>query len=565
MVLTRLKALWIKKWYKRLIIFTVFVVLMGILDFCFPIKPHADYSTVVLDDKGQIVHAYLNKQQKWRIKSTITEVSPFFVNSILEKEDKYFYYHPGVNPVSILRAFFSNIKGQKRVSGASTITMQVVRLMYPSQRTYWSKLREMFRAFQLEVHYSKDEILAIYMDRVPFGANIEGIKAASYFYLAKHPSTLNLAEAMTLSIIPNKPNLLLSRRKEELERFKDKWLEKFKKDKIFEADEIEFAQKQNVSFSRKNSFKKAQHFSARIKDLNMDDNAYLATTLNLKWQQQAESQLAQYLKRLSSLGVKNGTILVVDNRTMGVKVYCGSGNYLDKSDGGQVDGIKAIRSPGSTLKPFLYALSAEKGFLNPKKILYDIPSDFEGFVPENFDQTFKGQVRAADALQSSLNIPAVSILKEYGVKTFIQDLKKAKFRNVQKNEDKLGLSVILGGCGASLEELVKLYACMGNGGVYKNLSFLKNQTPDEGIKLLDSASVYIVSEILSGIQRPDFPNNFDFTYKLPKIAWKTGTSFGKKDAWAIGYNPNYTVGVWLGNFSGEGMPDVSGALVATPL
>lgn len=542
------------------------ILLVLFLDLLFPIRVPNAYSTVVLDNEGKLLSAFLSKEDKWRLKTSVTEVSPFFTKAIIEKEDKYFYYHVGINPFAIFRAVFSNITQKRRVSGASTITMQVVRLIYPNDRTYFNKLIEMIRAIQLELHYSKDEILGMYLNLIPFGSNIEGVKAASYLYLGKHPSKLSLAEALVLSIIPNKPSLLrIGATSPNLQHFKNKWLDYYQQKAVFAPKEIAYAKTENVILYRKAFDRKAPHLSERL--AAEQALPYIRSTIEWSWQQQVEKQLSNYLQRLVTMGVKNAMAMVIDNRTMQVKVYCGSANYRNTFDGGQVDGIRAIRSPGSALKPYLYALNIEKGKLNPKQMLYDIPTDFGGFRPENFDDTFVGQVSMRDALQLSLNIPAVKTLDEYGLKNFLIDLKKARFSSIKQNEDKLGLSVILGGCGVTMEEMTKLYACLANGGKYQELVYTTTTaaTDTEAETLLDSASCYIISDILSGIQRPDFPNNFDFTFRLPKIAWKTGTSFGKRDAWAIGYNPSYTVAVWLGNFSGESIAELSGAAVATPL
>jgi penicillin-binding protein 1C len=567
---------------KRVVKILLSIFVLGlILDFCFPFKVKEDYSTVILDRDNRILSAYLNNDQKWRFRCSQLEVSPFFIKAIIEKEDKYFYFHPGVNPIAIIRATFSNLKKQKRVSGASTITMQVVRLVNPSKRTYFNKFIETFRAIQLEIHYSKNEILSLYLNHIPLGSNIEGIKAASYIYLDKHPSKLSLAEAMILCLIPNKPSLLQANKKTELEEFKKKWLSYFEQNMVFEKSEVIFAKNEVVTLTRKTLNKIAPHFCQRLKN-NSPESPYISSTLNTNLQLQVETQIVNHLDRLKPIGVQNAMAIVIDNRTMQVLVYCGSGNYKNKNDGGQVDGIKAVRSPGSALKPYLYAMAMEKGLVNPKALLYDIPSDFGGFKPVNFDNVFTGQVSMRDALQQSLNIPAVKMLENYGLTEFILDLKKAKFKSIKDNEEKLGLSTILGGCGVTMEEMVKLYASFANGGQYQELcfqkknlensifknenifgQFFKNNT--EQYQLIDETSAYIISDILSGLQRPDFPNNFDFTFKLPKIAWKTGTSFGKRDAWALGYNPNFTVGVWLGNFLGESIPQLSGASVATPL
>jgi len=559
-----IEKFWVLKKPKYYTAFGIIIIFI-VLNYCFPPQLPNSYSTVILDQDQKPLSRYLNADDKWRFKTERVEVSPFFEKAILEKEDKYFFLHPGVNPLAIIRAGLSNFKTQKRVSGASTITMQVVRMLNPQKRSYWNKTVEILKALQLELYLSKSEILGLYYSLIPYGSNIEGVKAASYIYLGKPPKNLNLAEALILSIIPNRPSLLNANNSDqELENFKQKWLNRFEKQGIFKNEEISFAKSQKVHLTRSVFQKKAPHFCDRLKE-NNQSTPYILSTLDASLQQQTEKQVQAYLDRLAPIGLKNAVVMVVDNRTMEVKVYCGSGDYLNRADGGQVDGIRAVRSPGSTLKPFLYAYALEKGIINPKAIMYDIPSDFNGFKPINFDKTFNGQISMSQALQQSLNIPAVALLDQFGIKNFIVELKKAHFESIKSKEDELGLSMILGGCGVRMEEMMKAYATLANSGKYQELKYQKNENIGPSKKLLTQGSTYIISQILSDIQRPDFPNNFEFTFRLPKVAWKTGTSFGKRDAWAFGYNPNFTVGVWLGNFSGESIPQLSGAGIATPL
>lgn len=552
------------KYKFRYSIFVGVLLSLSVLDLVLPPSKPESFSTVVLDRDGKILSAYLNEDDIWRIQVNKSEVSPYFLKTILQKEDKYFYYHPGVNPVAIIKAIFNNTFNGERRTGASTITMQVVRMLQPKKRTYLAKLTEIIRAFQLELHYSKDEILEMYLNLIPYGSNIEGIKTVSLLYLNKHPSRLSLAEAVMLSIIPNKPNLLKEGRStKQLESFNIRWLDFYSRKGIFSKAEVEIAQSEKVALRRRTLLRNAPHLSQMLSQ--HQKTPYINSTLVLGTQKSVEQSVRSHLEKVRHLGLQNAMAIVIDNRTMEVIAYVGSAEFLDKNDGGQVDGIQAVRSPGSTLKPFLFGKSIEAGLLSSKTILYDIPSDFAGFTPTNFNETFQGQVTMREALQQSLNIPAVETLHEYGVRNFIEDLKKTGFSSIKKNEDQLGLSMILGGCGVKMSELVTLYAALANCGNLQPIKYTKGDSRRQGVAVFDSSAAYIVSNILSGIQRPDFPNNFDFTYKLPKIAWKTGTSFGKRDAWAIGYNPNYTIGVWLGNFSGVGVPQLSGAEVATPL
>jgi penicillin-binding protein 1C len=285
-------------------------------------------------------------------------------------------------------------------------------------------------------------------------------------------------------------------------------------------------------------------------------------------QAKVEQMVANYVNRTRAMNINNAAVLVINNETMQVEAYIGSAGFNDRLDGGQVDGVQAIRSPGSALKPLLYATAFDKGIITPKNIINDVPTNFNGFEPENFDRKFNGKVSVEFALANSLNIPAVKIVRDLGKKDLIEQLKKADFQTVKKQEKDLGLSIVLGGCGVTLEEMTQLYAAFANDGNWQKANMLNNELGNKKISntsIISPSATYLITEILAQIKRPDLPNNFDYTYRLPKIAWKTGTSFGRRDAWSIGYNKKYTVGVWVGNFSGEGVPELSGAEIATPL
>ncbi len=257
--------------------------------------------------------------------------------------------------------------------------------------------------------------------------------------------------------------------------------------------------------------------------------------------------------------------MIIDNRTNKVITYLGSSNFTDTTDGGQVNGANAVRQPGSTLKPLLYAMCFDEGLLTPKTILTDVPVNYEGYAPENYDKKFNGYVTTEYALEHSLNIPAVKSLKLLGHDKLIQKLSHCNFKQIQKDQRKLGLSMILGGCGTTLEELTGLFAAFANNGIYTRPSFLQVDSFKQRSTVISPAANYMINEILSKVNRPDFPLNWTATERMPKIAWKTGTSYGRRDGWSIGYNKNYTVGIWVGNFSGVGVADLSGANIATPL
>lgn len=532
-----------------------------------PLPALKKYSKTIHAEDGTLLSAYLSEDDKWRMETKTEDVPKELITAIIEKEDKYFYYHPGVNPVAIVRAAFTNIIYGKRTSGASTLSMQLARLMNPKERTYSSKFYEMLRALQLEWHFSKKEILEMYMSYIPFGGNVEGIKAASYIYFQRPPAKLSLAQSVLLTVIPNKPNTLRpDKMAEEAQHFRDKWLKNFAETDVFPENLVKEALDEPVFAKRRQLANEAPHFSRFIKD-NFYGNS-VHTTLNLSLQHKAEKLVKNHVNRVKQKGVSNASVLVIDNRTMEVKAYCGSADFADASIAGQVNGVRAYRSPGSALKPALFALAIDKGIITPKLKLQDIPTNIGGYEPENYDLTYNGEVTAEFALVQSLNIPAVRLLNDIGTKDFIHWLgNEAGFKKVKSMEKKLGISAILGGCDVSLEELTNLYTAFANVGVFRNKVFIKDAKPNKSQKkqLFSPEAAFLILEILSQNQRPDLPVYLLEESQLPRIAWKTGTSYGKKDAWAVGMSPQYTIGVWMGNFNGEGAPELSGAEMAVPL
>jgi penicillin-binding protein 1C len=540
------------------------VLVFFALHFLFPIKTHISFATVVEDKDGNVIHAFLSADEKWRMNAEKEEISTILKKTLIYKEDKYFYYHFGINPIAIVRASFMNIIKRKRTSGASTITMQVARLLNPKQRTYANKIVEMFRAMQLEWMLSKDEILELYFKLVPYGSNVEGIKSASIIYLQKSPDFLTLAEATALSIIPNRPSSLVpGKHNAKIETERNKWLMRFKKDGLFSEKEIDDALSEPFEGKRHDAPKKAPHFSIRMK--NSSSEPIIKTQLNIKLQTEIEAIVSQYIKAIYLQGIKNASAIVIDNSTKKVVAYIGSADFSNKEDGGQVDGVKAVRQPGSTLKPLLYGVCIDNGLITPKTIVTDVLTDIGGYRPENYDKKFNGNVTIEYSLMNSLNIPAVKMLQLLGKEKMVEKMVACNFQQINKDREKLGLSLILGGCGVTLEELTGLFSIFANNGNYQQPLYLKHDSLATIRSILSEESTYMITEILSKIQRPDMPSSWEAGRNAPRIAWKTGTSYGRRDAWSIGYNKKYTVGVWVGNFSGIGAPDINGAQVATPL
>lgn len=535
-----------------------------LLNQLFPLHFSPTYSTIIYDEHGNVVHTFLSPDDKWRFKTEPQEISQNLKKVFLNKEDKWFYYHFGVNPLSIVRAGFNNLLYRKRTSGASTITMQVARLLEPKQRTYWSKVVEIFRAIQLELKFSKDELFEIYINKVPYGGNIEGVKAAALIFFNKSPDHLSVAELTALSIIPNRPSSLrLGKNNDEIVSVRNKWLRKFAANNVFNKSEIADALAENLTVVKNSLPKFAPHFANRMKVSNQWN---IHSSLQLEPQRKCEQIVQTYINSLRSKGIQNAAAMVVENQSGKVIAYVGSADFFNAADAGQVDGIRAVRQPGSTLKPLLYGLCFDEGIYTPKTIIADVPCNFDGYAPENYDSKFRGNVSIEYALENSLNIPAVKALDALGKEKLIIALKQCGFANIAKNEKKLGLSLILGGCGVTLEEMTNLFRTIANKGVCTPLTYSAlPQVVTSKDTIISASSAFMLSEILSKIARPDLPINWEGSQTLPRIAWKTGTSYGRKDAWSIGFNRNYTIGVWVGNFSNVGVPDLNGAAVATPL
>ncbi|NVO84647.1 penicillin-binding protein 1C [Hymenobacter terrestris] len=546
-------------------------LLLLALDRLFPLPAAPRYSPIVLAADGTVLHAYLNPTQKWRMKTELSEITPVLRQTIIEKEDRWFRWHFGVNPLALVQAAGRNVFGKGRTTGASTITMQVARLLGPKPRTLGNKLLEMARATQLEVHYSKDEILQLYLNLVPYGGNVEGVKSAALLYFQQPPNFLSLAQTVTLAIIPNRPRaLVLGQNNEAVRRERNRWLRRFGAAGLFARQDIADALLEPLNVRRHAAPTLAPHLSRRLVR-QFPHEAIIRSSLQRAKQSRAEELTGNYVRRLHELGISQASVLVVNNRTRQVEAYVGSADFRDFRGQGQNDGVAAVRSPGSTLKPFLYALALDRGLVTPKLQLPDVPTNFQGYRPENFDKHCQGEVTLERALSFSLNIPAVRVLQDYGVPAFTEKLQQAGFQSVARSRARLGLSSILGGCGASLEELTGLYAALANGGDYVALGLTSaaDSLPERNTKrelpLVSPAAAFLVTDILSQLTRPDLPLGAARSTRLPKIAWKTGTSYGRRDAWSIGYNRDYTIGVWVGNFSGQGSPALTGSDVATPL
>ena len=452
--------------FSYFLIFVLVVSASGIVLAIFlPLPQSKPYSLIVLDRNGEFLHAFLAPDGIWRFKTSPAEIPPRLKEILLHKEDRFFYYHPGINPISVVRAVIQNVTRGKKVSGASTITMQVARMLESRDRTYLNKCIEMFHAVQLEMRYSKEQILEMYLSMVPLGGNIEGLQSAAYLYYQTPLERLNLAELVDLILLPNDPNGLRPDKNpeklfQERKRIALEWLsEGF----LTKQDSVVLWQTP-ASVNRSQPPRFAHHFVLRVKELYPGDNL-VTSSLDKKMQTAVEKIVARHVRTWAAHNVFNGAAMVIDNATHGITAYVGSEDFDDSAHNGQVDEVQALRSPGSTLKPFLYALSIDNGTLTSKTRLLDVPYDADGYSAENYDGTYAGWVYADDALRHSLNAPMVRMLEGVGPKTFTDHLVASGFKSLAAQKEKLGLSIILGGCGVTLEELTSAYAHFRTGEV----------------------------------------------------------------------------------------------------
>lgn len=481
------------------------------------------------------------------------------------KEDKYFYYHPGVNVFALIKAFYRDIRAGKVVSGASTITMQVARMLNPEPRTFLNKFKEIFRALQLEKHFSKQEILDMYFNLLPYGGNVEGIKAASLIYLHKNPVDLSPAEVATLMIVPNNPNhFRLGINNPTIVNARNIWLKRFGKAHLYTQSEISQALTEPLVAKRGAMQKNAPHLCNRLVNTLKDEN-YIQTNIDFNMQKRTQQVVSDFVQKLALWNITNASAVIIRNKDHAVVAYVGSADFKDIKNQGQVDGANALRSPGSALKPFLYGMAFDQGFATPKTILYDVPCNYDGYQPHDYDLTYRGKVTVEDALLNSLNVPAVKMLSEMDVNAYIRLLENGGCHSLVNQEKKLGLSLVLGGCGLKLWELTGLYVALANNGEFSPLRWTKDQTEDKPVQLFSDNAAFMISHILTEMSRYDVPANMEGAEDFPKIAWKTGTSYGHRDGWCVGYDDKYTVGVWVGNFNDAESPELSGASCAVPL
>ncbi len=512
------------------------------------------YSKILYDKNGEILSVFLNDEEQWHIKST--DIPKRLKIAVINYEDRKFYSHFGVDFLALMRAFVNNFNSTQR-SGASTISMQTIKLWDKKDRTYFNKFNEIIQSFALENAFSKDEILKLYLSNAPYGGNLVGYEAAILFYFDKNPKDLTWAQAALLAILPNQPGLInLEKNKTKLLNKRNKLLAKLYERKLINKDIYELSLKEPLpNFKPRKNI--APHLALRL--LN-DDNKEIFSSIDKKIQLKIEKKAKEFSYTLQQKGIQNLAIILADTKTRKVLAYVGSQDFYDMVNLGQINGNTAKRSVGSTLKPFLYALSIDEGIIAPESILLDVPTFFSNFNPQNANKKYYGIISAREALQRSLNVPFVSLLQDYGYEKFFYKLKT--FLNFEdENYKRYGLSLILGTKELSLEDLVKLYLGLANYGELANLSFIRDENLSGVTRMFSKGSAYLTLEAMKELQRVGLEN-----YNKEKIiSWKTGTSYGRKDAWAIGATPKYTLGVWVGNFNGEANANLYGVSIAGDL
>ena len=513
---------------------------------------------VVVDEQGTPLWRFADSEGIWRYPVTIEEVSPRYLEALIQYEDRWFWDHPGVNPFSVLRAAWQDLTSGRVVSGGSTLTMQVARLLDPHPRTFGGKIRQLWRALQLEWHLSKRDILTLYLNRAPFGGTLQGVGAASWAYLGKSPAQLSYSEAALLAVLPQAPSRLRPDRwPGRAEAARNKVLARMETQGVWSAKQVRESREEPVWLAPRQMPQLAPLFSRMMLGKSRDDK--IVTTLDAALQRQLEELAMNWKGRLpprSSLAM-----IVVDHATMKVRGWVGSVDINDDSRFSHVDMVSAIRSPGSVLKPFVYGLAMDDGLIHPASLLQDVPRRTGDYRPGNFDSGFHGPISMSEALLRSLNLPAVQVLEAYGPKKFAGKLRNVGLPLILPAGAQPNLALILGGAGARLQDIVAAYSAFARHGNAARLRLLPGDPLVER-PLMTPGAAWIIRRILANQAQP-LPDS-----ALPQVvplAVKTGTSYGYRDAWAIGVNARYVIGIWTGRPDGTPVAGQFGYASAVPL
>ena len=523
------------------------------------------YSKTIFDKDGNLLRAFLGKDDCWILPVRLSEVNPNFIKATIAVEDKRFRIHRGVDPGAILRALKQNLTNKGIVSGASTISMQVMRLIVPKKRSLWNKAVETVHAIRLETLYSKDEILKLYVELAPYGGNINGVKAASLRYFKKYPADLSLSECALLAGLPQSPSRFRpDRYSQRAKRRRDMVLESMLRNSYISRQEFKRAADEPVVAGNFPFPFKAPHFARKIRQESFGRDK-VTTTIDPDIQHFAEACLKDKVRSLRPYGVTNGAVVIIENKTGKVRALVGSVDFFSFDDSGQVNGAVSSRSPGSSLKPFTYALGIDRGLYTPRMILADVPVQYSGYSPRDYDKKYRGPVTLRQALVDSLNIPAVEVLDRIHYRNLYFFLKDIGISTLNRSPEHYGLSLTLGSGDVNLLELTNAYASLARAGKYLPYRLMEDSRESEPKLVISGSAAYIVSDILSDSDRLESAGIYRDLRVHPRIAFKTGTSYGHRDAWTVSYNPEYTVGVWLGNFSGKPSKVLVGIEAATPV
>ncbi len=525
-----------------------------------PLEIAQGFSREVADRNGEPLRVFANEQGRWRLKADLARTDPQFVAMLIAYEDKRFYDHRGVDPLAMLRSFGQLLQHGRIVSGGSTITMQVARLVEPrDERSLVAKARQALRALQIERRLSKHEILELYLTLAPYGGNLEGIRAASLAWFGREPRRLTLAQSALLVALPQSPEARRpDRHLENAQRARERVVARMVRAGILSQREAEETTRATIATVRMAMPSLAPHLAQLALDRDPQKLRH-ETTLDAGLQAMLEAVAREGALRN---GPRVSVALVAAEISTGeIVARVGSAGFLDDSRSGWVDMTNALRSPGSTLKPFVYGLAIEEGIVAPETLISDRPQDFGGYRPTNFDMTYQGDVTVREALQRSLNVPAIRLLEAVGPSSLVLRLKRAGVTLAFPQGEKPGLSLGLGGAGISLVDLVQLYANLGSGNgepIALGDGIERLPGPLGGAPMLSRVAGWHVGDMLSGIPNP--------TGSRPlRIAWKTGTSYGYRDAWAIGYDGKHVIGVWVGRADNGAVPGITGATTAGPI
>ena len=535
--------------------------------FCLPRHLfHVPYSTVVTDRNEELLGARIASDGQWRFPPRNTTPEKI-KECLITFEDKHFYHHWGVNPFAIGRAFYQNVKNKRIVSGGSTLTMQTIRLARNESRTFREKLIEMIWATRLEFRASKEEILSMYLSHAPFGGNVVGLDAAAWRYFGHSADDLSWAESAMLAVLPNAPAMIhLSKGRKTLLDKRNRLLKQLLEKKTIDSSTYELAISEPLPDEPHALPQIAPYLVSRF--YQERNGEYSRSTINKGIQTQVEDLAERWSNEFGRSDIRNLAILVIDIPSNQVVAYCGNVHFDRKQGGNQVDVIQAPRSTGSILKPFLYYAMLQEGSLLPDMLLPDVPVNINGFTPQNFSMQFEGAVPASEALARSLNIPAVTMLQRYGVPKFHSFLQQIGLKTINRSSSHYGLSLILGGAEATLWDVTNAYAMMGRSLLQlpqRSCSLLlPTSRITESTDPFQPGAVWQTFDALKEVNRPE-EIDWKSIPSMQTIAWKTGTSYGFRDAWAVGVTPRYAVGVWVGNATGEGKPGLVGAQTAGPV